>query len=151
MEELSWKPISLEDTDIIFESIEGNVAEYFYNFKNRDEVQTWVKNAVKAHNEGEKLEFMIFDNNEFIGMVSPCYLTNKKVEVGIWIATHKQGKGYGKRVLGELLERLQEEGVKEVLYETEMKNESSVRLAISLGFVLTRETSEMLSFIKWIN
>jgi RimJ/RimL family protein N-acetyltransferase len=148
---LVWEPISLDHVNVIFSGISGNVAEYFYDFKTIDETRVWVKNAIVEHGRGKKLEYVLFENNDFIGMISPCYLTTSTVEIGMWITPEKQGQGYGSRALSKLLEHLQKEGVKEVLYETEPVNEASVRLAISLGFVLTRETSEMLTFMKWIN
>ncbi len=124
---LVLKPISFDYVDVIFNAIKGNVAEYFYDFKDTDEVRTWIKNAIKKHAEGKKLEYVIFEDGEFIGVISPCYLTSDTVEIGMWIASQKQGRGCGTKALSELLVQLRSEGVKQVLYETESNNEPSVR------------------------
>ena len=148
---LKLKPISLEYVSAIFGAITGNVAEYFYNFKNLEETRTWVEKAIIEHGNGKKLEYVLFDDNEFIGMISPCYLTPDTVEIGLWIAPDKQGEGYGSQAFTELLSRLEKENVTNVIYETEPENVASVHLATSLGFRLSQKTDKMLTFKKNLN
>ncbi len=147
MSGLTWEPISLVHSDAIFKAVTGNVAKYFYDFKNIDDTRAWVSQAVSEHANGRKQEYVIFDGDEFIGMISPCYITPQTVEIGIWITPNKQGVGYGSQALSTLLERLRAEGVQEVIYETDAENEASIRLAKTLGFAIPDKTKGV-RFIK---
>ncbi len=147
MSTLTWKPLSHGDTDMIFRSCTGNVAEYFYAFKNQDEAQAWIDDAIKAHEPGSKLEYVIYDGGEFIGMISLRYVTKTKVDIGMWVREEMQGKGYGKQILFEMLEQIANTSVTEVVYETEVTNEPSIRLAESLGFLGTNE-GDIVRFTK---
>ncbi len=76
-------------------------------------------------------------------MVSPRFLSQSVVDVGTWISPQQQRKGYGKKILTELFERLCVKGVEKVTYETEPKNKASIQLALSAGFILVEEGEEM--------
>ena len=78
-------------------------------------------------------------------MISPRYLDPKTVDIGMWVSVDFQGKGYGKRMLSNLLNRLTSKGVKEVVYETDKDNMASIALAESLGFKMY-DDSNMLVF-----
>lgn len=80
-------------------------------------------------------------------MISPCYTSPQEVEVGMWITPDQQGKGYGKKALQELLDRLMEEGVKKVVYEADDDNLPSIGLAKALGFELNSDRG-LLKFVK---
>jgi [ribosomal protein S5]-alanine N-acetyltransferase len=144
---LSLKPISLEYTDDIFSSISGNVAEYFYDFKSIQETEDWIRNAVLQHKEGEKEEYVVFDDELFVGMISPKFVSDTEVTIGIWIAESQQGKGYGKQSLQLLIESLRNRGLKSIYYETEEKNLASINLARSLGFEQVDEEGGDLMFV----
>ncbi len=131
---LTWKPLSTEHIDLIFETNSGNVAEYFYDFKNRDEVETWVIDAIEKQTLGTKLEYVIFEGDDFIGMISPSYPEPKIAEIGMWLCVPKQGQGYGRQVLSELIDRLKNEGVEQVIYTADEGNLPSRKLAESLNF-----------------
>jgi RimJ/RimL family protein N-acetyltransferase len=146
-QQLNLIPLALEHASFIHEAIHGNVAEYFYNFQTIDETRVWVTEAIAKHREGTKKEFVVFDGDTFIGMISPAYTSPEEVEIGMWVTPTKQGCGYGARILSTLLERLRTEGVKRVIYETEKENIPSVRLAESLGFTLVA-TGTLMRFTK---
>ncbi len=147
---LTWEPIAITHTEVIHAAIHGNVAEYFYPFKNINETKKWVMSAMEKHKEGKKEEYVLFDEGQFIGIVSPYFISKDEVEVGIWIAPSQQRKGYGKKVLIELFERLRARGVTKVLYQTEAGNEASIKLATALGFTKV-ESKENILFVKYLD
>ncbi len=144
---LIWKPLSVEHINLIHDSIRGNIAEYFYDFQTIDETEAWVKEAVSKHESGNKKEYVIFDGGDFIGMVSPQFISDTEVDVGIWIETNHQGKGYGKRVLEELFTRMKKVGVERIIYNTDVDNLASIKLATSTGFNRV-EAEEGVRFVK---
>lgn len=131
---LTWKPLSAEHIDLILQANYGNVAKYFYDFQNRDEVKTWVVEAIQKHKLGTKLEYVIFEGDDFIGMISPSYPEPKIAEIGMWLCVSKQGQGYGRQILCELLDRLKAEGIEQVIYTADENNLPSRKLAESLDF-----------------
>jgi RimJ/RimL family protein N-acetyltransferase len=147
LKKLEWHPLSLSHLEYIHPAIYGNVSTYFYPFKTESETREWIIEAIRLHAEGKKEEYVIFDEGKFIGMVSPDFKTTTEVEIGLWITPPEQGKGYGKRILEELFERLEKRGVKRVLYETDKDNLPSIKLAESLNLQLTHSES-MLRFVK---
>ena len=145
MTELIFKELAIEDIANIFHASKGNVADYFYKFETLAEARQWVNNAIREHEEGKKLEYVVYEGEDFIGMISPRYLDPKTVDIGMWVSVDFQGKGYGKRMLSNLLNRLTSKGVKEVVYETDKDNMASIALAESLGFKMY-DDSNMLVF-----
>lgn len=142
------KPLSAEFTEDIHNSIQGNVAEYFYDFKNITETSDWIKRAIEQHEAGTKQEFVIVDDEQFIGLISPNFISPTKVDIGMWISPNQQGKGYGKKGLALLLEKLKGEGIEEVLYVADKENNASIALAESLDFSLEKTTNSELHFSK---
>ena len=135
MNQLIFTPLSIEHLDIIHPAITGNVAEYFYPFKSKEETLNWINNAIQKQQKGTKKEFIVFDRDTFVGMISPSYLTHDTVEIGLWVSPNQQGKGYGHAMLQNFLTQLKLEGVGTVIYETEKQNIASIKLAMSLDFI----------------
>lgn len=144
--ELIWKPLSIEHVSFIHDSISGNVAEYFYDFQSLSETESWVREAIARHEKGNKKEYVVFDGVEFIGLVSPQFISAKEVDVGIWIRINQQGKRYGKRILEEFFTRMRKVGVEKIIYNTDPDNLASLRLAISVGFTKV-ETDKGVRFV----
>jgi len=140
MTELIFKPLFDDDTKNIFLASKGNVADYFYKFETLKEAEQWVSDAILQHSEGTKLEYVVYEGDKFVGMISPRYLDANTVDIGMWVSVDFQGKGYGKRILGTLLAELKSKGVKEVVYETDKDNMASIALAKSLGFKLSDDS-----------
>ncbi len=145
MTELTFKDLSIRDSENIFYASKGSVADYFYKFESLEQAEEWVRDAILQHSEGTKLEYVVYEGDKFVGMISPRYLDSKTVDIGMWVNVDFQGKGYGKRILNDLLTKLVSEGVEEVVYETDKDNLASVALAKSLGFKLL-DDSEALVF-----
>lgn len=144
---LKLSPLSIEHLPDIHNSISGNVAEYFYDFKDIEETKEWISKAIEEHIKGEKEEYVITDDGEFVGMISPNYPAPTEAQIGIWIAPAMQGKGYGKKSLELLLDLLKSKGVTKVIYTTDTNNEASINLATSLGFEKINE-DEGITFAK---
>lgn len=143
MSELVFRKLSVNDTEHIFKASTGNVADYFYKFDTFEQAEEWVKDAVLKQEEGSKLEYVIYEGDNFIGMISPRYLNFDTVDIGMWVSIEFQGKGYGKRILETLLTMLKQDGVREVIYETDIENKASAALAQSLGFQLTSDAESL--------
>ena len=146
---LELHSLSIDYLSDIHKSITGNVAEYFYDFKDIEETREWITKAIIKHESGEKEEYVITDNEEFIGMISPNYPTPTVAEIGMWIAPTMQGKGYGKQSLELLFGLLQSKGITKVFYSTDKNNLASINLATSLGFERMNEDEEIV-FVKKI-
>ncbi len=128
------EPIQAAFIDAIWEANTGNVSDFFYDFTTVDDAAAWVSDAIEKHERGEKYEYAILDGIEFIGMISPRYITLDEVDIGIWITPMKQGMGYGKQALTLLIDDLKLKGVRRIHYETEPNNVPSQRLARAVGF-----------------
>jgi RimJ/RimL family protein N-acetyltransferase len=142
-----FRPISQEYAEDIFSSISGSVATYFYDFKTLEEVSEWIDGAIEQHELGKKEEYVIFHDNQFIGMISPSFISKTEAEVGMWISEKYQGQGYGKEALQKLIENLKDRNITKMYYETDPENEASIRLARSLDFILEEDTG-ILRFSK---
>jgi RimJ/RimL family protein N-acetyltransferase len=147
---LEFRPISKDYASVILEALIGNVAEYFYNFKTLMDAEVWLTEATKLHKEGVKEEYVIFDGEQFIGMISPGFISDTEATIGIWISPNQQGKGYGKKALEQLLEILTVRDIKTVHFDTEPNNIASIKLAESVGFVRIFEDSENVKFVKYL-
>ena len=144
---LELRPLTLDYAQIIHDSVSGNVAEYFYDFKTIEETKEWITEGVLKHQQGSKEEYLILDDQEFIGMISPSFNKPHQAELGIWIAEKQQGKGYGKQATFKLIEMLVERGITEIIYETDHDNQASISLAKSLNFELLKNTDDGITFI----
>ena len=143
MTELTFKDLSIEDSENIFLASRGNVADYFYKFETLREAEKWVNDAIRKQNEGSKLEYVVYEVESLVGMISPRYIGPRTVDIGMWVDVDFQGKGYGKRMLGALLAELKSKGVQEVVYEADKDNLASIALAKSLGFNLSDDSNAL--------
>ncbi len=141
MTELIFKQLSHDDVENIFQASRGNVADYFYKFETLEEAREWVNDAIRKQAEGSKLEYVVYEGESLVGMISPRYIGPTTVDIGMWVDVGFQGKGYGKRILGALLAELKSKGVQEVIYETDKDNVASIALAKSLGFKLSYDSN----------
>lgn len=147
---LIWKPLAREHIDVIFQANKGNVTEYFYDFQNKAEAEAWVIDAIIQQESGQKPEYVIFDGDDFVGMISPSYPEANVAEIGLWLCVEKQGQGYGHLILSELLVRLAVQGITQVIYTANENNLPSRRLAESLGFV-GKKKGDKVEFTKYLS
>lgn len=74
MKKLIFRELSEKDIRNIFHTSKGNVAEYFYNFETLEQARRWVMEAITKQLSGAKIEYVVYDDKDFIGMVSPQFL-----------------------------------------------------------------------------
>ncbi|SHL50683.1 GNAT family N-acetyltransferase [Myroides odoratimimus] len=76
------------------------------------------------------------DTNEFIGSCGLSDINKESVEIGLWIKTSKQSKGYGTEVTKKLIEITKSEiNTSSILYAVEKGNEASVNIPNKFGFI----------------
>lgn len=113
----------------------GNVRDYFAAFDVLHDVHTWIADALVHAMHGKK-EYVILDHETgmFVGMISPRHLSPTVADIGMWIATHAQGGGYGSAALREVIARLwRDSTIEEIIYETDPENVQSIMLARAVG------------------
>ncbi len=135
-ERLSLNLVSVEWLDEIFEENRGNVKEYFVEFKEKSEVQTWINENRRLFEKGQKMEMVILNkkDNQFTGMVS---LQNMAIqpEIGLWIKEEAQGQGYGSEAVQVISNWYKEKFGKDekIKYLVETGNLRSINLAKGFG------------------
>lgn len=135
---LSFIPVSLEWVDAIYNANTGAVKDYFYDFPTRDAVAEWVATAIDEMAQGKE-EYVIINKlnehglTEFVGMISPRINEDGTADIGMWIKTDAQRKGFGGEALTATLAHLKAKGVTTVVYEAEEGNTASISLVESLG------------------
>jgi len=147
---LTLEPLLENHIDLIWRENFGNVADFFVDFKSWSEAEAWVKEAILKHQSGKKLEFLAFDSELFVGMVSPQFLDTDTVDIGIWVAVDMQGKGYGHKILTTLFDWLRSKKVKKVFYDADSHNTASINLATSLGFEIESQDAKSVNFVKYL-
>lgn len=80
--------------------------------------------------QGNMLELAVLaQNGEFLGSAEAFGIREKTPEIGLWLKSAAQGKGYGYEALKGLLDRLSEMRKYEFfVYEADVRNEPSIRL-----------------------
>jgi len=96
-----------------------------------------------------QLTFWLYADGAPAGMCKlRTILTDKLLEeggsIGYAVRPSRRGKGYGKAMLGLLLEEARALGLEKVLVTIHRGNEPSRRMALGCGFVLERETESRL-------
>lgn len=141
-ENIKLIPIDLSNTQNILTHNTGNVRDFFIPFNSSAKVKEWISEQREKMKIGEKIELVIIENvtNSFIGMVSLDNLTSDKVEPRIWISEKYQNQGYGKQSLNLLIQWYKiTENPKLIQYIADSHNESSKKLALSIGLKYSRE------------
>lgn len=69
-----------------------------------------------------------------VGFVSAGCKREGVIEIGYLLARNIQGRGFGRKAVSMLIERLFEEGNRRVFADTDPENHSSIALLTALGF-----------------
>lgn len=144
-ERLALELVSVQWLDEIMAEIRGNVAKYFVNFADKNELQTWINENRRLFGRGEKLEMVMLrkTDGEFLGMVS---IRNIGIapEIGVWVKVSAQGQGLAKEALDGLLSWYRiKNGVQEkVKYVVEKGNSASVALAQKMGMTYIQDIAD---------
>ncbi|WP_277669002.1 GNAT family N-acetyltransferase [Caproiciproducens galactitolivorans] len=78
--------------------------------------------------------WIISSNNEFVGKVD-AEIENDKVYVSIIVNPDYRRKGYGKKILQQIINRFEKTEIKQIIAGIFYTNEASKRLFFSVGFV----------------
>lgn len=144
-ERLALELVSVQWLDEIMAEIRGNVARYFLNFTDKNELQTWINENRRLFGRGEKLEMVMLrkTDGEFLGMVS---IRNIGIapEIGVWVKVSAQGQGLAKEALDGLLGWYRiKHGVQEkVKYVVEKGNSGSIGLAQKMGMKYQQDIAD---------
>lgn len=76
----------------------------------------------------------LFDNDNLIGYAGAVVTFDTADIIKIGVLKSEQGNGYGKLLLSNLISKLNECGVKEILLEVEHQNFKAINLYLSFGF-----------------
>lgn len=86
-----------------------------------------------------RLYIGLFDDDQLLGYAGANITFDSADIIKVGVLKTEQGKGYGKKLLSELLEKLKKIEVNEVLLEVEHNNFKAINLYLGAGF---KEISE---------
>lgn len=89
---------------------------------------------------GTALVLIVLDKetNEFMGSCGLSDINAETVEIGLWLKTTAQGKGYGTEITQKLIEITRQEiNTQSILYAVEKGNEASIVMPTKFGFTHT--------------
>ncbi len=134
--DLVLRKMNENDLDFLFRENKGTVKAYFGGFTTREEAGTWIEEALKKIELGQKEEWVGEANGEPVAMIGINHIENQ-AHIGLWVAMDQQGKGIGKELLRKLVEKVRERGwPQELYYLADADNYASNALARSNGFSL---------------
>ncbi len=95
--------------------------------------QSWQEQVGKLAATDEAVNFMAYDEEQWVGMVS-CYISDKSEMVQMWVEPSVRGKNIGKNLVHNLIAWLKDNQQRElhaVVYDT---NIPALKLYLKLGF-----------------
>lgn len=92
----------------------------------------------KNWEKDKSYEYAVVLNDEIIGMCGAVEvdITNKKVELGYWLANDYRGHGYMMESVGVLEQELFRNGFNKIIIHTDVLNKNSVNVAKKCGYEL---------------
>lgn len=136
------KNIELEDDHVIYSTIIDNFEylkewlPFINNTFDLDHVKTFIEGAI--HISSNDLVFLIYYNNQFVGIISLKDIdqTNKKAEIGYWLAESFQKKGIVSRSCKRLIEyAFNDLHLNRIQIKVAKYNTKSQAVAARLGFI----------------
>ncbi len=115
-----------------------DITKYQYPdaFPNMEAAKGLVSEFVSEMEQGNMLELVILTRSgEFIGSMEAFGIREKTPEIGLWLKSSAQGKGYGYEALKGLLTYLSAHGAyQHYRYEVDVRNLPSIRLVEKFHF-----------------
>jgi ribosomal-protein-alanine N-acetyltransferase len=96
--------------------------------------EAWSLKQIKEEFKNSFSEIFVFENGKKLGYVIYRKLLDEGEILRIGIKKEYQGRGFGKKLLKELLEILKEKGIKAVFLEVRENNAPAIRLYEKNGF-----------------
>ena len=149
---LILRPLNLSDLDFL-DNIENNTLNWIYGDNkmkySRDELKTFIKNSSQNILISKQFRYVIDLKNKPIGFIDLFDYLVDSVNLGIIITEEYRRMGYAKEAIllissycFNLL------SVKRILVKVSKKNNASIKLFISCGFILKNENSDLQYFFK---
>lgn len=104
---------------------------------NRNDIVSFVKESKELLLKNTDLVMVALDsNNNFMGCCGIHNITEKSVELGLWLKKSAQGAGLGTEIIISLIEFLESNFTfKYILYPVDQENIASRKIPEKLGFI----------------
>ena len=137
-ERLMIQPYSNSYLEQYFKEFTDEIVKYQYpdSYCNMNKANEVMAKFVADMEKGKMLELVILTHEgEFLGSMEAFDITGKTPELGLWLKSSAQGKGYGYEALKCLVDYLNSTNKYEYyLYEVDQRNEPSVHLVEKFHF-----------------
>ncbi len=124
-----FKALFLED---YFREFTDEVTQYQYpdSFPNLEAANDVLSGFMQAMEQGDMLELVVLgENEEFLGSIEVFGIQEKTPEIGLWLKSSAQGKGYGYEALRGVMDCLgMGQKYEYIIYEADVRNKPSIRL-----------------------
>lgn len=121
-----------------YKEFTDEITKYQYPdaFPDLKAAKSLVSEFVSEMEQGNMLELVILTRRgEFLGSMEAFGIKEKTPEVGLWLKSSAQGKGYGYEALKGLLTYLSTQGTyQHYIYEVDVRNLPSIRLVEKFNF-----------------
>ncbi|MEG9498711.1 ribosomal protein S18-alanine N-acetyltransferase [Mannheimia indoligenes] len=118
----------------MIEEIQQADFERLFEIEQKAHLVPWSK-GILLNNQGEKyLNLKLVENGEIVAFAISQVVLDEATLFNIAVAPNFQGKGFGKRLLSELILQLQKRGVATLWLEVRESNITAQKLYDSLGF-----------------
>lgn len=118
----------------MIEEIQQADFERLFEIEQKAHLVPWSKGTL-LNNQGEKyLNLKLVENGEIVAFAISQVVLDEATLFNIAVAPNFQGKGFGKRLLSELILQLQKRGVATLWLEVRESNITAQKLYDSLGF-----------------
>ncbi|MEG9481353.1 ribosomal protein S18-alanine N-acetyltransferase [Mannheimia sp. HC-2023] len=118
----------------MIEEIQQADFERLFEIEQKAHLVPWSKGTL-LNNQGEKyLNLKLVENGEIVAFAISQVVLDEATLFNIAVAPNFQGKGFGKRLLSELILQLQKRGVATLWLEVRESNQAAQKLYDSLGF-----------------
>lgn len=135
---------SMHNAELMYEVLMENKKfllpwmQWLNNTKSVKDTHNFLIQSDKKWENDQAYEYAIVLNNTIIGMCGAVIVdkTNKKVELGYWLAKDYRGNGYIMESVRVLESELFKNGFNKIIIHTDVLNKNSVNVAKKLGYKL---------------
>ncbi|MEG9531956.1 ribosomal protein S18-alanine N-acetyltransferase [Mannheimia indoligenes] len=118
----------------MIEKIQQADFERLFEIEQKAHLVPWSKGTL-LNNQGEKyLNLKLVENGEIVAFAISQVVLDEATLFNIAVDPDFQGKGFGKRLLSELILQLQKRGIATLWLEVRESNQAAQKLYDSLGF-----------------
>lgn len=133
-ERLNIVPFEMKYLNDYFNGFNAEITKYQYPnpFESIEDARSTLREFIDEMDRNETLIFSILSkNDEFVGSVEVHGLYEDCPELGVWIITSEQNKGYAYEALNSVLEYVRSKFNKSAFYyEADIRNTGSTKLLL---------------------